>query len=385
MTPETARTAKRGDSMEFLAALVLQGQGCLVRRGVRLQYGGQESTDVDVLGIRFAQPFQLHRIVADCKDRQRSRPHERIFWAKGLSSFLKATETYVCLPKAGSEIIKFARDGEVRILTEDALRSAANDTKPYGLANPAVAERLRSSLHQAFKSDKRIAAVFGQTNRMYLADDPYVTVNNVMINLQLAARELANRGRGAPAQYEVWRVIAGESLVLISISLLAIAADTSGLNKEQRARHIAERLTYGDLPPRKAEELFDLAKQLAREASRASNPGLPLTSPLPFDLGRIDSPDYTENVIGLVERAVLQPSLYLSLPPIMDYLVFEQAIQYGIFSEKDYTEFFPGAGLREKLKIARNVFAFARDAAKLDLSVFWPDQEQNLPRLSESP
>lgn len=382
MAPETNRPGKRGDNMEFLAALVLQAQGYLVRRGVPLKYGsgGLDATDVDVLGIRFAQPFQLHRIIADCKDRQRSRPYERIFWAKGLSSFVQASETYVCLPKASSEVIKFAKDGQVRVLTEDALRSAADKARPYGFANPAIEEHLRPSLAAALKTDRRAATIFWQTKRLYLADDPYVGLNNIMLNLQSAANELTKRGSTTPALYDLWRVIAGESLVLISLSLLGIAADTLGLNKEQRAKHIAEKLTYGDLPPRKAEEIFDLAKQLAREASRASNPSLPLSAALPFDLGKVDPPDYTENIIGLVERAMLQPSLYLPLPLVMDYLVFEQAVQYGIFSEKDFGEAFPGPSLLEKLKIARNIFVFARDAAKLDLAVFWPDQQDHLPK-----
>jgi hypothetical protein len=171
--------------------------------------------------------------------------------------------------------------------------------------------------------------------------------------------------------------------VLISIFLLGIVSDTLGLNKEQRSKHVLERLTYGDLPPRKAEEIFDLAKEVAREASRASNPNLPISAALPFDLGKLAPPDYAEDVVGLVDRAVLQPGLYLPLPVIMDYLVFEQAIQYGIFSEKDFRDAFVGVAVLDKLKTARNIFVFARDRARLDLSTFWPDQKDHLPKATE--
>lgn len=103
--------AQRGARLEYFVASVFQGQGYWVRRGVPLKYGisGQDATDIDVLGIRFTQPFQPHLIICDCKDKQRSKPYERIFWAKGLAHFVNASETYVALPKASLDVITFAK------------------------------------------------------------------------------------------------------------------------------------------------------------------------------------------------------------------------------------------------------------------------------------
>jgi hypothetical protein len=382
MSTQATTEGKRGDPMEFLTALVFQAQGYLVRRSVPLQYGpsGADVTDIDVLGIKFTEPFQIHRIICDCKDRQRSRPYERIFWAKGLSSFTNASETYVCLPKASLEIVKFARRAQVRVLTEESLKNAAGRAKAYGLANPAFVGQLEPSIRAGLKKSKQALAILAQTRQLYLADDPYVALNIAMVNLKLAAENL--RGiRGTDGElYDVWRLITGELLVLVPLFLLGIASDTLGLAKEQRRKHIVERLKYGDLPPQKAEELFDLAKQVAQEASRATNPGLPLTAPLPFDLGKVEAPEYSEDVAGLVERAIAQPGLYLTLPHVMDYLVFEQGIQRAAFAEDEYRAAFPGPLQEERLKTARNIFSFARDAGGLDLKVFWPRQEGYMPK-----
>jgi hypothetical protein len=384
MISAAPKTGKRGDPMEYLAALVFQAQGYLVRRAVPLQYEpqGTAATDIDLVGIRFTQPFQVHRIICDCKNRQRSRPYERIFWAKGLGSFVHASEIYVCLPRANVDVVKFAKSGQVRVLTEDALRSAAGNSQPYSLANPRLVERLRQSVAVGLKKDRQAATLLAQTRRLYLSDDPYVALNIVMVNLRQAAHALRLRAATADESHDLWRVIAGELIVLIPLLLLGMASDTLGLPSDQRRRHIVERLTYGDLPPQKAEEIFDLARQVAQEASRATNPQLPLTAPLPFDLGKIDPPDYAQDVSGLVDRAVLNPPLYLALPAIMDYLVFEQAIQNAAFAEADYRAAFPGPMQDEKLKVARNVFTFARDRGELDLAAFWPKQEGNLPKAS---
>lgn len=384
MTDNTA-SAKRGDNMEFMAALVFQAQGYLVRRSVPLQYGasGQDASDIDVLGTKFSEPFQLHRILCDCKDRQKSRPYERIFWARGLSSFVSnASETYVCLPKANIEIIKFAKSGQVRVLTEDALRHAAGSFVPFGFASPKLVEVLKPLISTGAKADKEAGSVFVRTRRLYLADDPYVAFNKLMIFVLMAAEKLRKQGALAKERYELWRVIAGECLVLMPLLLLGMASDTVGLNPEQRRKHILERLTYGDLPPRKAEELFGLAKEAAKEASRATNPKLPLNAPLPFDLGNVEPPEYAEDVIGLVERAVAQPGTYISLPQIMDYLVFQHAFMNGGFREESYLELFPHPLQQDRLKAARNIFVFARDRGYIPLQAFWPKEESNLPRLA---
>ncbi|OPG94632.1 hypothetical protein B2I21_30425, partial [Chryseobacterium mucoviscidosis] len=72
-----------------------------------------------VLGIQFTLPFNVHRIICDCKNKQKSKPYERIFWAKGLGEFTSASEVYVALPKTSAEIINFALTGGVRVLTND--------------------------------------------------------------------------------------------------------------------------------------------------------------------------------------------------------------------------------------------------------------------------
>src|SRR6185503_10890361 len=111
-------TFKTGDRLEFNAAAYFQAQGFVVRRGVMLSVaaGTADATDIDLLAIRFAVPLLEERVVADCKDRRKPRPFERILWTRGLASFADATQAVVVLPKAGWQAREFAARGKVDVL-----------------------------------------------------------------------------------------------------------------------------------------------------------------------------------------------------------------------------------------------------------------------------
>ena len=385
--PEVTYTIKKGGNLEYTVAAVFQGQGYLVRRAVPLKYGsrGQDATDIDVLGIKFTQPFQPHRIICDCKEKQRSKPYERIFWTKGLSYFVNATETYVSFPKANFDIINFAKSGQVRILTEEVLRDSliktyGSERHPYGMANPSFYEPFYKRMSPLLGKETEAAIILTLTKNLYLVDDPYVSLNICLLNLRKSANMIKITEEVKPDVVDLWKFVTADLCVATSLILLYIASDTIGLSKSQRERRIIERLTYGDISPNKAREIFRLAKELAIETAKSLNPEKPHQTFLPFDIGQIQAPEYAQNIIGLVERALASPLLYNELPQLMDYLLFEQSLHNREFSDEEYRKTFPSTQPEERLKVARNIFAFLRDNAGVDLKVFWPKQENHLPK-----
>ena len=384
-----ASIIKRGTRLEYLVASVFQGQGYLVRRTVPLRYGptGQDATDIDVLGVKFTEPFQPHRIICDCRERQRVKPYERIFWAKGLSSFVNAAETYVSFPKSSLEIVNFAKSGQVRILTQNVLEDSlakiyGANRHAYGLANGLFFEPFYRRISPLLGKERDATCILFQTRTLYLVDDPYVSMNNSLSYLKTSADMLRKVGDTSREIFDLWRFAAADLAVITSLLLLYIASDTIGLSKIERERHIVERLTHGDVSPRKAEEIFRLAKELALEAAKTLIPEASRQTFLPFDIERIDAPSYAHDVAGLVERAIASPSLYHELPQLVDFLLFEQSLQNRAFSNEEYRRTFPHPMQDERLKVARNVFTFLRDAVGLDLKAFWPKEENNLPKKS---
>jgi len=72
---------KIGDKLELRGAAYFQAHGYLVRRSVSLAVaaGTADATDIDLLAIRFSVPLAEERLVADCKDRRKPKPFERIY------------------------------------------------------------------------------------------------------------------------------------------------------------------------------------------------------------------------------------------------------------------------------------------------------------------
>lgn len=379
---------KKGNKLEYLVASVFQGQGYLVRRAVPLKYGlsGQDATDIDVLGIKFTQPFQPHIILCDCKDKQRSKPYERIFWAKGLSSFVSASEAYVALPKSSIDIINFAKTGDVRILTQEVLDISyaqlySDDINPFGMCNFKYYDPFYARVDSVLSKERYLNAILSNTRQSYLVSDPYVSLNIVLQNVSTLSK-IIKKFEQFSDQYELCRFIIADNIVLSSLLLLYISSDTMGLSKSERAKHIKEKLTYGDISPKKASEIFKLAKEFAMEATLSMVPDASKQGLLPFDIGEIEAPPYAMDIIGLVERALGMPKLYHVLPLLLDQLLFEQSLQSHSFTEISAKKHFPDIN-DEYLKVARNIFSFFKGAAGLDLKLFWGKAENILPRIND--
>lgn len=82
---------------------LLWRMGCSVRLDVRMRAyiprergaaAAQDLTDLDVLGIGFTPGGQLHTTFADCRSSARG-VMERMFWVKGVSSFVDASDAYM--------------------------------------------------------------------------------------------------------------------------------------------------------------------------------------------------------------------------------------------------------------------------------------------------
>lgn len=376
----------RGTELEYMVCAVFQGQGYLVRRAVPLRCDpdGRDATDIDMLGIKFTQPFQPHRIICDCRMRQRAKPFERVFWAKGLGNYIHASEVYVSVPKASLGIINFARSGQVRILTNVILKETyamiyCGGKKPYGLANPSFYEPFFGKLRSTIKKNKNATEIISDVMALYMMDNPYVALNIALSHLKTIADKIG-RDNQSVESYDLLRYIAAELIVVISLILLYIASDTIGILREERQRYIKRKLTYGDISPKKAEEIFHLAKELAIEAAISVIPEASRQTLLPFDIGRIEPPPYADNIVGLIERIIKSPYIYHNLPQVIDFLLYEQSLQNRGFIDDEYRLMFPEPNQEERLKAARNIFAFVRDTVNFDLKIFWPKSDNHLPK-----
>src|SRR5262245_35256487 len=96
-----------GGKFEFDWMWYIQSQGYFVRQSVPVtsDCNVEDATDIDIWGLKFLPPMRQSTAIVDCKNKARSKPYERILWAKGLGSYVGADQVFVGLPKANWTVI----------------------------------------------------------------------------------------------------------------------------------------------------------------------------------------------------------------------------------------------------------------------------------------
>ena len=140
----SASKERKGPDLELRTAAYFQGLGYLVRRGIKLTVAAAsaEATDIDVLAIRFSVPLAEERLIADCKDRKKPRPFERVLWTRGLATFARADRSVVVLSRVPWQVRELGAQGNVEIMeakeVSDGVGEDGATDRSYGEADPSL-------------------------------------------------------------------------------------------------------------------------------------------------------------------------------------------------------------------------------------------------------
>jgi hypothetical protein len=365
------KSDKKGFGFEYTVSDMFQNQGYLTRRGIPLQYGNgnYDATDIDVLGIMFTSPFQGHRIISDCKNKVRSKPYERIFWAKGLGEFVKASNVYVAMQKTQWEIIRFASTGGVKVLTSDILEEYVDSDRAYGLADASFYASFERDIEKVAKNNSKINYILSNVKRLFVAENPYVAINVALAHLDEISRWQTIPQMKAKELQNTLKYLISQLTVIVGLQILWICSDVLGLPERARKEHITSKLTFGDLEPNAVRGILDNARDLANELVKSSVPKS--VAPKEVDFGEITPPHYTQSLIGLVERALQRPQTYITLPQTLDFVLFEQGIKSKVYTDDELKEILGYSSQDEKMKASRNILAFVREYCGIDWKGLW--------------
>jgi hypothetical protein len=372
-----ATTGKAGDSLEYLAAAIFQSQGFLVRRSVPLKLDNAvDATDIDVYGLKFVYPYQPVALVCDCKDRDRGQVNARVLWAKGLGQCLGASEVYVATRSARLETVHFARAHGVRVLTVQVLNEygaqhALDMGVAYGHAHSTNMISLLARVENGFRVERQARDESVRAAQAIQMGHPYEDFNVSMERIEYLSSILHSLGDRVSDLRVAWAYCLSQYVVALAVHLLLICADTLTLSRSDRRNYILERLTYGSLQKRQAESIVQASLDFATEVLvplqvDAARQRLPHASRL------FAPPMYAEDVVGLVERALVNPRMYHSLPQVLDFTLVDEGLVAGKFDSDAFAETFPTLVGADALKAARNVFAFLRAHTSFTQSLLAP-------------
>lgn len=113
----------KGEKAEEVLRRFFLEQGYFVVRSVPFLYSENDVTDVDVWLYGKASNFTRERINVDIKNKKKSKPFERIIWAKGLQASLRFEGCLVVTNSTRKDIREFALSNSVAIIDKTLLEN----------------------------------------------------------------------------------------------------------------------------------------------------------------------------------------------------------------------------------------------------------------------
>lgn len=296
----------KGTNREIITAAYFQSYGYLVRRGVRLAIaaGTAEVTDIDVLALRYNTPLAEERIVVDCKDRKKPKPFERILWTVGLSTFAQANKSVVVLPSAPWQAREFASQVNVDLLCtpeiEKHLESIRSTNIGFGEANLQFLQQLDSIQAASRAKDKSLLKEDLRIRQMLVRGHALTNLNRIILLLSNFSKITYKTESTLD-----WlrRYIIFNAATTAGVMLVRFASESKWTPEDNWSDYARKRLTYGDIPPQKANQLAKLA--LNHE-----------------HYGGLPKPPYTEEFIHIIKLLVSKPRLASLIPFALDFQLF---------------------------------------------------------------
>lgn len=346
---------KRGTSLELQTAAYFQAHGYLIRRGVMLSVaaGTAEATDIDLLAIRFNIPLVEERLIADCKDRKKPHPFERILWTLGLATFSRATRSIVVVPRVLWQAREFASQGGVEILgpedIDSFLQSMQPSFRPFGEADPVLA-------HQFYFSKKKLQ----EQSKSLMRDDlklrqMLVVAGHPLTNLNRAISLLSTIGKASSqaTNYSAWlkQYVLFDAAVVASVMFVRFAVISKWMPETDWTDYARKKLTYGDMPTQKALKLAKFA------LDRDFFEGLP-------------KPRYTDEILAVIKSLISQPSVAAVTPYALDFLLFGHTLG-GISNDLSLPAL--GTLQEDAFKMGKRMLSALAYAAELPATVWAVD------------
>lgn len=365
-----ANNSGKGPQFEYLLCEMFAEQDYFARRSIPIMLvNGQDVTDIDVLGIKFIYPFEKKMLICDCKNKAKSKPFERIFWTKGLGTYVGVDEEYVALPKANGEIISFAKQCGVRVIVQEELSK-------YGKANRGYADynflgELFKNIEDKKNGDLAAARYLSILKKEYLSDNPYKSLNVALLILnKLSKEKLGEDGV---------RMVYAEGVTVVAYSLLDICHDVFGMGSADRDRYIEKKLTYGDSDESYIENLVNSITMYANEVLAGKIPKEYYNKNL-VDKMVIPKPHYAKNCISIVEKAYSSPSVYIDILQNLDFIMFEFFVKKKAFDENIFAEHCRNFRIDDKLKACKNILFFIGNSSAVFLNDIWTEEPDFIPQ-----
>jgi hypothetical protein len=245
---------------EALRSYFLQN-GYYVSRGVPFRYDNFDITDIDLWLYHRTSPFSREVSIVDIKNKKTPQAIERIFWAQGLKTAIKANNAIVATTDRRREVTDFGRDLGIVVLDGSFLSRL---DKLDNLLDERLTEEEFTALIQSYALEKMDG---GWTSRIRLcksllaSDLGFDICNEWLFHLGFFLEQAMTR----PQQREI-----AYRCCFLVFSYLAIAVDyllkeILFLEQPMRIQMLRDGFTFGDRGKVGMEQILDVTMNLVEQ------------------------------------------------------------------------------------------------------------------------
>jgi len=349
-----------GDMLEYRVGRYFFHKGFVTRQSIPLKtyfYPDLfDITDIDVYAIKFDNDFSEKVIIADCKSgtspkSKESKPLNRLFWVRGLMSFLNVDQAYFIKPRIPEKIKKFSSDLEIVPLdyewlneTESRMNLSNDSRGSYSIRNT---DQLNSYYLKIRSHPDHIEFFY-----WFLRIKFWTIPSNIQIKELMRGHSILKKKCSFKNDYDIW--ILGESAILLSIALLKFCSELYPLSEKERERRIELKMIEGIGSIEQQNKILDLMRAFAQEKvfetckKRIQISEKELT---------ITSPAYTPQLMELVSRILEQPEISIQTSRFLDFFIYEYIINEKEVDLAELNQLFP-QNLELIAKQSKNIVKF---------------------------
>jgi hypothetical protein len=344
-----------GDELEYRIARLQIFMGYYVRRGCPIfTVGGlNQATDLDLLAIRYFEPFRRQMLITECKSGTLG-PLDRIFWLSGVKSFVRADEAILVRKGTKWDIKDFAKRAGIEILdlfkiSELEANFKITDREWPGISDHKFLESRLPAWNKTLANNPNWWEFYLTISSETSYEEPFAGINYLMQQLRLLTKSL-KRTEGASFE----RKMVADGISQLCAFLMRISEQAFDLSHEDRKGFIEKGLKYGNLDSRFAERILNSAYNLTRQTIiHYTGKNYDVDQ----KLFQIPVPPGAREIHLIVDEILrLYPST-LNLPQICDLLLLEVYVKENR-SGGWLKRIFPHADLARSVELVRTFLGY---------------------------
>jgi hypothetical protein len=348
-----------GDDLEYRIARLFVFMGYFVRRSRPIFTAGalDQATDLDVLAIRYTEPFRRQLITLECKSGGEG-PLDRIFWLGGVKKYVSADEAILVRKSTKWNIKDFAKEAGVQLwdlekITElEAAFRIGSDDWP-GVSDRAFYARELKAWNEALQKDGNTWDLRFTLETEIQFNDPFPGLNFLMYHLRLFTRNFPSEPRNS-----FYRHMIAETISQTAVFLMRIAERAFDLPEKDRTGFVEKGLTYGSVDPKFADRVLASALNLTKQTIFHLTQKPAEIDP---DFFQLRPPPGTSETLRIVEALLKQHPSSLTFPQITDVLLHEVFVKQNR-SKGWLKRLFPGSDLGVRVALTRDFIGLLSEA-----------------------